>query len=143
MSIKCFKSKGTIRVTLSNGSPSQIFFTPNDDLTVRYGEKRYAVFLQESSEDCLVRKLGAAGEGVLIEVNMADLLSLVEAAVRKTLVEVSVQDRKGQAENEKAKTPSGKGGTKNPSSAPAAEAQKDDPDLTLCAITIPAPGKQK
>ena len=145
MGIKCFKSTGTIRVTLSNGSPSTIFFTPNSDSTVRRGDKRYAVFLQESSEKSLVRNLGDAGEGVSIKVNAVNgaFSGLIEAAAQQTLVEVSVQDRKGQAENEKAKTPSGKGGTKNPSSAPATEAQKDDPDLTLCAITIPAPGKQK
>ena len=110
MSNECFKSTGTIRVKLSNGSPSQIFFTPNDDSTVRHGDKQYAVFLQESSKDCFVRKFGDAGEGVPIKVNKADLPGLVEAAVRQTLVEV---------------------------------AAKESSDLILCAITIPAPGKQK
>ena len=89
MSDKFFKSTGNIRVKLSNGSPSQIFFTPDDDSTVRCGGKRYAVFLQES-EDCLVRKLGDACEGVPINVNAA-LPGLVEAAVQQTLVEVAVQ----------------------------------------------------
>ena len=121
MSNKCFKSKGIIRVKLSNGSPSLIFFTPNDDSTVRYGDKRYAVFLQESSEDCLVRKFGDAGEGVPIKVNAvnAALSGLVVAAVQQTLIEVEVQEVKAQ-----------KAGT-------------SCMDLTLCAITIPAPGKQK
>ena len=123
MNKKCFKSKGTIRVKLSKGHPPQIFFTPDADSTVRCGDKRYAVFLQESSEDCFVRKLGNAGEGVPINGNAKDLRGLVEAAVRQTLVEVAVQE--------------------DPSDAPATETQKDDPHLALCAITIPAPGKQK
>ena len=121
MSNKCFKSTGTIRVKLSNGSPSTIFFTPNSDSTVRRGDKRYAVFLQESSEDPLVRKLGDAGEGVPIKVNAVNgaFSRLVEAAAQQTLVEVEVQK---------------------------VDAQKDGTscrDLDLCAITIPAPGKQK
>ena len=127
MSGKLFKSTGTIRVRIEpgptpsdstngddkDGSPSQwaatIFFTPDADSTVRYGDKRYAVFLQES-ENCLVRKLGSTCEGVPIDVNAA-LPGLVEAAAQQTLVEVAVQ--------------------------------KEDSNLALCAITIPAPGKQK
>lgn len=92
MSNKCFKSTGTIRVKLSNGSLSQIFFTPDDDSAVRRGDKRYAVFLQ-GSKHCLVKKLGDAGEGVPIKVNKADLPGLVEAAVQQTLVEVAVKKR--------------------------------------------------
>ena len=119
MSNECFKSTGTIRVKLSNGSPSQIFFTPNIDSTVRHGDKQYAVFLQESSKDCFVRKFGDAGEGVSIKVNKADLPGLVEAAAQQTLVEVEVQKIDGQKDCTSCM------------------------DLTLCAITIPAPGKPK
>ena len=92
MSDTCFKSKGNICVKLSNDSLPlpQIFFTPDDDSTVRRGDKRYAVFWQESSEDCLVKKLGAAGEGVPINVN-ADLPGLVKAAAQQILVEVAVE----------------------------------------------------
>ncbi len=142
-----FKSTGNIRAKFSNnGSRSQIFFTPNDDSSVRRGDKRYAVFLQESEDclseelqrraqqqrentvGCLVRKLGGAGEGVPISVN-ADFPGLVEAAVQQTLVEVTVAVQED--------------GGEDPSGALATEAQKDDPNLALCAITIPAPGKQK
>ena len=113
---------------------------------MRRGDKRYAVFLQESedclSEElqrkaqqkrvnavcCLVRKRGGVGEGVPISFN-ADFPGLVEAAVQQTLVEVTVEVQED--------------GGEDPSGARATEAQKDNPNLALCAITIPAPGKQK
>ena len=118
MSNKCFKSKGIIRVKLSNGSPSLIFFTPNDDSAVRYGDKRYAVFFPiEEGEDHLRREpLGDAGEGVPIKVNANNgvFSGLVEAPAQQTLVEVEVQ----------------KDGT-------------SCMDLALCAITIPALGKPR
>jgi len=111
MSDASYKSTGTVRVRIEeSGSPSKVFFTPNDDSTVRRGDKEYAVFSPAGEGDVWLRSkpLSKSGEGIPINV-ATNFPGLIEAAVQQTLVEVEVTE----------------------------------PTLTLRAITIPAPGKQK
>lgn len=119
MSGKFFKSTGTIRVQLTQGSSwaMTIFFTPNTNSTMCCDGKQYALFIPiEEGEDCLKRKsLDESDEGVEIKVE-ADLPCLFAAAAQQTLVEVKVKVPKKSDKKQ---------------------------DWILHAITIPAPGKQK
>lgn len=109
-----FKSRGTIRVQLkADGGLEKIFFTPNEDSTVRAGEKQYAVFISDSdSGNSLVKKLPGSGTGVEIT-GGSKCCGLVAAAVQNTLVEIKVE-------------------IKNESSS----------DLSLATISIPAPSRR-
>ena len=91
---KSFKSTGTIRVRIEkSGSSSEVFFTPNDDSTVRCGGKKYAVFSRTGEGKVLLRSelLSDPGEGVSIKVADGLLTHLTEAAVQQKLVEVEVE----------------------------------------------------
>ena len=126
MSDGSFKSTGTIRVRIkeSDGTSSAVFFTPNDDSTVRCDGKTYAVFSPTGEAEIWLRSkpLSDSGEGVRINVAV-DFPGLTEAAIQQKLVEVEVTE----------------GGT----GADDKATQIHDTTLTLRAITIPAPGKQK
>ena len=86
-----YRSTGTIRVRSESKEPIEIFFTPNADSTVRYGDNKYAVFIRGDGDTaCLKSKpLGDSREGVSIKAE-PDLCGLVAAAVQQTLVEVEV-----------------------------------------------------
>ena len=94
-----FRSTGTIRVRfelVKSDDPeshwtTEIFFTPNADSTVRYGDKKYAVFIRDDGGNaCMTSEpLDDSSEGVSITVK-PDLPGLVAAAAQQTLVEVEV-----------------------------------------------------
>lgn len=94
MSSGSYKSTGTIRVRFGfePKRTTEIFFTPNGDSTVRYGDNRHAVFIRGDGGDaCLTSKpLDDSCEGVSITVE-PDLPGLVAAAAQQTLVEVEVE----------------------------------------------------
>ena len=91
MGSKPFRSTGTIRVRSKRGRMTKIFFTPDDDSTMRQGGKQYAVFIRIGGGKARLspKPLGKSGKGVPIKVR-ADLPGLVEAAVQQILVEIEV-----------------------------------------------------